>query len=148
MGISSDHTYLLVLILGYADAVTPASSCVCACCAGAGGMRPADGEQTPAKGTPDPAAAATSEEHVIYDEQGNKFQWRWHPEAGTDGSWKLYAAGTDTLVHEQPDDEATAVKGTAPPEVVPVDQSEATVTAKAPAQEQPAPAAEVVHDEL
>lgn len=64
---------------------------------------------------------------VIYDEQGNKFEWRWHPEAGTAGRWRLYAAGTDTMVHEQPDDEATA---------------------QAPVQEQPVPAAGLVHDEL
>ena len=37
----------------------------------------------PAEAVPVAAdAPAPAEENVIYDEQGNKFEWRWHPEAG------------------------------------------------------------------
>ena len=112
-------------------------------------MRPVDEEQTPTEDKPAAAATPPSEENTIYDEQGNKFEWRWHPEAGTAGRWKLYAAGTDTLVHEQPGEEATASsEGPASPEAMPVAQPEAVLTAQAPVQEQLAPAVEVVHDEL
>ena len=102
----------------------------------------------PAEAVPAAAAApAPAEENVIYDEQGNKFEWRWHPEAGTAGQWKLYTAGTDTLVHGQQDDEATASGGTVPSAAMPDGRPEEAVTKQSQEQET-VPAAELVHEEL
>ena len=111
-------------------------------------MRPGDEEHMPAEAVLAAAAVpAPAEENVIYDEQGNKFEWRWHPEAGTAGQWKLYAAGTDTLVHGQQDDGATASGGTVPSGAVPDGTPEEAVTKRSQGQET-VPAAELVHEEL
>lgn len=109
-------------------------------------------QQPPAESAPDSGgqgAAPAVEKDVIYDVAGNKFEWRWHPEAGPAGKWKLYAAGTDNVIHEQPDEEVAASGATAPPEAAAVDEPAAEQpAAERPAPEQPVQAADAVHDEL
>lgn len=92
--------------------------------------------------------AAEKEDNVIYDEQGNKFEWRWDSEAGPAGKWKLYAAGTDTMVHEEPDEEAPAATGMAVPVEAADGAQPGDIPTEVPEGGAPAPAADLMHDEL
>lgn len=85
---------------------------------------------------------------MIYDEQGNKFEWRWDSEAGTAGKWKLYAAGTDTMVHEEPDEEAPAATGLVEPVEAAGGMQPGDMPTEVPEGDASPPAAELMHDEL